>query len=39
MDIQLMRVGNFVMLIMPGELTTMSGRRMRSEFSLLYEVY
>ena len=28
-DIQLMRVGNFVMLIMPGELTTMSGRRMR----------
>ena len=28
-DIQMFRVGNFVMLIMPGELTTMSGRRMR----------
>ncbi|KAF8622942.1 hypothetical protein AX15_006618 [Amanita polypyramis BW_CC] len=28
-DIQMLRVGNFVMLIMPGELTTMAGRRMR----------
>ncbi|EGO00524.1 hypothetical protein SERLA73DRAFT_178361 [Serpula lacrymans var. lacrymans S7.3] len=28
-DIQMLRVGNLVMLIMPGELTTMSGRRMR----------
>ncbi|KAH7916139.1 Neutral/alkaline nonlysosomal ceramidase [Hygrophoropsis aurantiaca] len=28
-DIQMFRVGNFVMLIMPGELTTMAGRRMR----------
>lgn len=28
-DIQMLRVGNFVMLIMPGELTTMSGRRIR----------
>lgn len=28
-DIQMMRVGNFVMLIMPGELTTMAGRRFR----------
>ncbi|OBZ65816.1 Neutral ceramidase [Grifola frondosa] len=28
-DIQMLRVGNFVMLIIPGELTTMSGRRMR----------
>ena len=25
----MLRVGNFVMLIMPGELTTMSGRRIR----------
>ncbi|KAL5531837.1 hypothetical protein ACEPAF_5400 [Sanghuangporus sanghuang] len=28
-DIQMLRVGQFVMLIMPGELTTMSGRRIR----------
>jgi len=28
-DVQMLRVGQFVMLIMPGELTTMSGRRMR----------
>ncbi|KAI0800418.1 Neutral/alkaline nonlysosomal ceramidase [Fomes fomentarius] len=28
-DIQLLRVGNFVMLIVPGELTTMAGRRLR----------
>lgn len=28
-DIQMLRVGNLVMLIMPGELTTMAGRRMR----------
>jgi neutral ceramidase len=28
-DIQMLRVGNFVMLIIPGELTTMSGRRIR----------
>ncbi|TFK45129.1 ceramidase [Crucibulum laeve] len=28
-DIQMFRVGNFVMLIMPGELTTMAGRRIR----------
>ncbi|TFY76333.1 hypothetical protein EWM64_g7679 [Hericium alpestre] len=28
-DIQMLRVGNFVMLIMPGELTTMAGRRLR----------
>ncbi|KAK0196294.1 Neutral/alkaline nonlysosomal ceramidase [Armillaria mellea] len=28
-DIQMLRIGNFVMLIMPGELTTMSGRRIR----------
>ncbi|EJD08259.1 Neutral/alkaline nonlysosomal ceramidase [Fomitiporia mediterranea MF3/22] len=28
-DIQMLRVGNFVMLVMPGELTTMSGRRIR----------
>lgn len=28
-DIQMLRVGNFVMLIMPGELTTMAGRRIR----------
>ncbi|KAJ3565324.1 hypothetical protein NP233_g7696 [Leucocoprinus birnbaumii] len=30
-DVQMLRVGNFVMLIMPGELTTMAGRRMRLE--------
>ncbi|EIM80776.1 Neutral/alkaline nonlysosomal ceramidase [Stereum hirsutum FP-91666 SS1] len=29
-DIQMFRIGQFVMLIMPGELTTMSGRRMRN---------
>ncbi|KAI0319280.1 Neutral/alkaline nonlysosomal ceramidase [Amylostereum chailletii] len=29
-DIQILRVGNLVMLVMPGELTTMSGRRMRN---------
>ncbi|KZT04002.1 Neutral/alkaline nonlysosomal ceramidase [Laetiporus sulphureus 93-53] len=29
-DAQILRVGNLVMLIMPGELTTMAGRRMRS---------
>jgi neutral ceramidase len=29
-DVQMLRVGQFVMLIMPGELTTMSGRRMRN---------
>ncbi|KAK7691528.1 hypothetical protein QCA50_004927 [Cerrena zonata] len=28
-DVQILRVGNLVMLIMPGELTTMAGRRMR----------
>ncbi|KAI5120168.1 hypothetical protein M0805_008435 [Coniferiporia weirii] len=28
-DIQMLRVGNFVMLIIPGELTTMAGRRLR----------
>ncbi|KAI0820986.1 Neutral/alkaline nonlysosomal ceramidase [Irpex lacteus] len=28
-DIQMLRVGNVVILVMPGELTTMSGRRMR----------
>lgn len=28
-DVQMLRVGNFVTLIMPGELTTMAGRRMR----------
>ncbi|KAI0753569.1 Neutral/alkaline nonlysosomal ceramidase [Daedaleopsis nitida] len=28
-DIQMLRIGNFVMLIMPGELTTMAGRRIR----------
>ncbi|KAJ3559863.1 hypothetical protein NM688_g75 [Phlebia brevispora] len=28
-DVQMLRVGNLVMLIMPGELTTMSGRRLR----------
>ena len=32
-DIQMLRVGNFVMLIMPGELTTMSGRRIRYVYS------
>ncbi|THH09040.1 hypothetical protein EW146_g8799, partial [Bondarzewia mesenterica] len=29
-NIQMFRVGNLVMLIMPGELTTMAGRRMRN---------
>ncbi|KAI0333228.1 Neutral/alkaline nonlysosomal ceramidase [Cubamyces sp. BRFM 1775] len=28
-DIQMLRVGQLVILVMPGELTTMSGRRMR----------
>ncbi|KAL6304955.1 Neutral/alkaline nonlysosomal ceramidase [Sparassis latifolia] len=28
-DMQMLRVGNFVMLIVPGEMTTMAGRRMR----------
>ncbi|KAG2015237.1 ceramidase [Coprinopsis cinerea AmutBmut pab1-1] len=28
-SVQMLRVGNFVMLIMPGEFTTMAGRRMR----------
>ncbi|KAF9221073.1 Neutral/alkaline nonlysosomal ceramidase [Gyrodon lividus] len=28
-DIQMLRIGNFVVLVMPGELTTMAGRRMR----------
>lgn len=28
-NVQLLRVGNFVMLIMPGEFTTMAGRRIR----------
>ncbi|CCM06034.1 uncharacterized protein FIBRA_08280 [Fibroporia radiculosa] len=28
-DIQILRVGNFVMLIIPGEMTTMAGRRIR----------
>ncbi|KAI0250039.1 Neutral/alkaline nonlysosomal ceramidase [Lactifluus subvellereus] len=28
-DIQMLRVGNFVMLIIPGEMTTMAGRRIR----------
>ncbi|KAJ7839873.1 Neutral/alkaline nonlysosomal ceramidase [Mycena leptocephala] len=28
-DVQIFRVGNFVMLIIPGELTTMAGRRIR----------
>ncbi|KAH9941449.1 Neutral/alkaline nonlysosomal ceramidase [Amylocystis lapponica] len=28
-DVQMLRVGNFVMLIMSGELTTMAGRRLR----------
>ncbi|THH28983.1 hypothetical protein EUX98_g5201 [Antrodiella citrinella] len=28
-DIQILRVGNLVMLIIPGELTTMAGRRIR----------
>ncbi|KAI0740585.1 Neutral/alkaline nonlysosomal ceramidase [Earliella scabrosa] len=28
-DIQILRVGNFVMLIIPGEMTTMAGRRLR----------
>ncbi|KAJ3491469.1 hypothetical protein NLI96_g720 [Meripilus lineatus] len=29
-DIQMLRVGNLVMLIIPGELTTMAGRRLRN---------
>ncbi|OCH91072.1 Neutral/alkaline nonlysosomal ceramidase [Obba rivulosa] len=29
-DVQMLRVGNFVILVIPGELTTMSGRRMRN---------
>ncbi|GJE97341.1 neutral/alkaline nonlysosomal ceramidase [Phanerochaete sordida] len=28
-DVQLLRVGNLVLLVMPGELTTMAGRRLR----------
>jgi len=28
-DVQMLRIGNLVILVMPGELTTMSGRRMR----------
>jgi neutral ceramidase len=28
-DIQMFRVGNLVMLIIPGEMTTMAGRRIR----------
>ncbi|EPQ55350.1 Neutral/alkaline nonlysosomal ceramidase [Gloeophyllum trabeum ATCC 11539] len=28
-DIQMLKIGNFVICVMPGELTTMSGRRMR----------
>ncbi|TFK97318.1 Neutral/alkaline nonlysosomal ceramidase [Pterulicium gracile] len=28
-DIQMLKVGNFVILVVPGELTTMAGRRMR----------
>ncbi|KAJ7110586.1 Neutral/alkaline nonlysosomal ceramidase [Mycena epipterygia] len=28
-DVQILKVGNFVMLIIPGELTTMAGRRIR----------
>ncbi|KZT65421.1 Neutral/alkaline nonlysosomal ceramidase [Daedalea quercina L-15889] len=28
-DVQMLRVGNLVMLIIPGEMTTMAGRRMR----------
>ncbi|KAF9047592.1 ceramidase [Panaeolus papilionaceus] len=28
-DLQILRAGNFVMLIVPGELTTMAGRRLR----------
>ncbi|EKM60398.1 uncharacterized protein PHACADRAFT_167760 [Phanerochaete carnosa HHB-10118-sp] len=28
-DIQLLRVGNLVILVMPGEMTTMAGRRLR----------
>ncbi|KAI0364819.1 Neutral/alkaline nonlysosomal ceramidase [Pilatotrama ljubarskyi] len=28
-DIQMLRIGQFVILVMPGELTTMSGRRLR----------
>ncbi|KAF7302949.1 Neutral ceramidase [Mycena kentingensis (nom. inval.)] len=29
-DIQMLKVGNFVMVIVPGELTTMAGRRLRN---------
>jgi len=28
-DVQMLRVGQFVILVIPGELTTMAGRRMR----------
>ncbi|KAF8840456.1 Neutral/alkaline nonlysosomal ceramidase [Paxillus ammoniavirescens] len=28
-DVQMLRVGNFIVLVIPGELTTMAGRRMR----------
>ncbi|KAJ7775556.1 Neutral/alkaline nonlysosomal ceramidase [Mycena metata] len=28
-DVQILRVGNFVVLVIPGELTTMAGRRIR----------
>lgn len=28
-DIQILRIGNFVILVMPGEFTTMAGRRIR----------
>ena len=28
-DVQMFRVGNLVMLIIPGEMTTMAGRRIR----------
>lgn len=28
-DIQMMRVGQFVVLVVPGEFTTMAGRRLR----------
>ena len=29
MDVQILRVGQFVILAVPGELTTMAGRRLR----------
>ncbi|KAJ6571882.1 Neutral/alkaline nonlysosomal ceramidase [Mycena capillaripes] len=29
-DIQMLKVGNFVMVVVPGELTTMAGRRLRN---------